>query len=338
MANVTYTVPNKNGSYDGDMVVKQYTSINIDAGDTVTVDQPCRGLMILCQGDCTINGTLSMKEKGANANPSSSGGSDSNAVQTNGLQLPFLTTSGSDTLTASNTLLNGCGTLARSVVANFKSISGTGNIITVPKVGGAGGTAGGSAGSSVTNGTGGGGSGNHQGGTTTARGGNGTCFSGGSGSGGNVNGSSVYGTDDYAGAGGAGGNGSYAVCTLGGAGNPAGTTVKYFGGYSGGNPVAGGGTGGLLILIVSGTLTIGSGGKITVKGGDGAVLSDQTGSYSGQYASGGGHAGGGRIIIAHKGTYTNNGTVESIGGDRQNANGGHGGNGGTGALTVQQID
>ena len=64
MANVTYTVPNKNGSYDGDMVVKQYTSINIDAGDTVTVDQPCRGLMILCQGDCTINGTLSMRSKG----------------------------------------------------------------------------------------------------------------------------------------------------------------------------------------------------------------------------------------------------------------------------------
>ena len=47
MANVTYTVPNKNGSYDGDMVVKQYTDLIIDSGDIVTVDQPCRGLMIL---------------------------------------------------------------------------------------------------------------------------------------------------------------------------------------------------------------------------------------------------------------------------------------------------
>ena len=47
MANVTYTVPNKNGSYDGDMVIKQYTSLTIDSGDIVTVDQPCRGLMIL---------------------------------------------------------------------------------------------------------------------------------------------------------------------------------------------------------------------------------------------------------------------------------------------------
>ena len=43
------------------MVVKQYTSMTIDAGDTVTTDQPCRGLMILVQGDCTINGTLSMQ-------------------------------------------------------------------------------------------------------------------------------------------------------------------------------------------------------------------------------------------------------------------------------------
>ena len=47
MANVTYTVPNKNGSYDGDMVVKQYNSMIIDTGDTVTVDQPNRGLFIL---------------------------------------------------------------------------------------------------------------------------------------------------------------------------------------------------------------------------------------------------------------------------------------------------
>ena len=107
MANVTYTVPNKNGSYDGDYVVKEYTSMIIDAGDTVTVDQPCRGLMILVQGDCTINGTLSMKQRGAKANPTASGGSDSNTVDSNGLRLPFLTSSGSDTLTASNTLFNG---------------------------------------------------------------------------------------------------------------------------------------------------------------------------------------------------------------------------------------
>ena len=50
MANVTYTVPNKNGYYDGDMVVKQYTTVNIDSGDTVTTDQPCRGMFLLSTG------------------------------------------------------------------------------------------------------------------------------------------------------------------------------------------------------------------------------------------------------------------------------------------------
>ena len=57
MSNVTYTVPNKNGSYDGDIVLKQYTSMTINNGDTVTVDQPCRGLFIYVTGNCTINGT-----------------------------------------------------------------------------------------------------------------------------------------------------------------------------------------------------------------------------------------------------------------------------------------
>jgi len=90
MANVTYTVPNKSGSYDGDMVVKQYTSMTIDSGDTVTVDAPCRGLFILVQGDCTINGTLSMLGKGAGINPTLGGGSDSNPVDSNGLRFPFL--------------------------------------------------------------------------------------------------------------------------------------------------------------------------------------------------------------------------------------------------------
>ena len=60
MANVTYPV-----TQDGDAVVKQYSSITINAGDTVTVDNRCKGLIIYCKGDCTIDGTLSMTEKGA---------------------------------------------------------------------------------------------------------------------------------------------------------------------------------------------------------------------------------------------------------------------------------
>jgi hypothetical protein len=50
MANVTYTVPNKSGSYDGDMVVKQYTYIEM-----VQVILRTTGLIGSIQN---INGTL----------------------------------------------------------------------------------------------------------------------------------------------------------------------------------------------------------------------------------------------------------------------------------------
>ena len=45
---VTHTVQNKNGSYDGDMVVKQYTALTISTGDTMKVDQACRGDAYIC--------------------------------------------------------------------------------------------------------------------------------------------------------------------------------------------------------------------------------------------------------------------------------------------------
>ena len=52
------------------MVIKQYTSLTINCrGQTMTVDQPNRGLFIYVSGDCTINGTLSMTNKGGAANP-----------------------------------------------------------------------------------------------------------------------------------------------------------------------------------------------------------------------------------------------------------------------------
>ena len=37
------TVTNKNGSYDGDMMVRQYSSFTLNTGHNYTVDQPCRG-------------------------------------------------------------------------------------------------------------------------------------------------------------------------------------------------------------------------------------------------------------------------------------------------------
>jgi len=350
MANVTYTVQNKNGSYDGDMVVKQYTSINIDAGDTVTVDQPCRGLMILCQGDCTINGILSMKARGAAANPSTSGGNDSNSVDANGLRFPFLTSSGSDSLTASDTLLNGCGTLARTVIANFKTLSSNGVILSVPRVGGAGGA--GQTGTSpsvngggtIANGTGGGGAGNGAISGTGGSGTAGTCFAGGSAGGGSQSGSGGN-AAAYAGAGGASTHtGGHNYWHGGGGGNPAATGWHYNGDYSGGSPQAPeSGNGGLIILIVGGNLTIGASGQIIADGSrQGGFANPGSASYSGDYASTGGSTGGGRIIIAHRGTYTNNGSVTANGGivypgHPLNGQGGTGGVGGNGAITVQAI-
>ena len=54
----------------GDAIVKQYTSINIKSGDNVSVDDTCKGLIIYCTGDCTINGSLTMSRKAGTANNS----------------------------------------------------------------------------------------------------------------------------------------------------------------------------------------------------------------------------------------------------------------------------
>jgi hypothetical protein len=348
MANVTYTVPNKNGSYDGDMVLKQYTSMTINSGDTVTVDQPCRGLFIYVQGNCTINGTLSMNHRGAYANPTSTGGSDNNAVDTNGLRLPMITSGGSDSLTVSASLFNGCGTAVRSAIANQGSPSGNGTILTIARtntsVDGYTGAARGNSSnygtpsqkSSVANSTGTGGRGGYwMNNTRTANfvyGGYSSCFGGGSGGGGwNGNGNSNAGQNtnatNYGGPGGEGASNHSYGGVGGGAGNPKG--AGYGGNVSGG----GNGNGGVIWLIVGGNLTIGSSGIICADG--------NTGNNTwGDFNSAGGGSGGGRIIIAHKGTYTNNGTVQALGGNggtSQNNYGEAGQQGMNGTVTVQQV-
>ena len=341
MANVTYTVPNKNGSYDGDMVVKQYNSVTIDTGDTVTVDQPCRGLFILVKGDCTINGTLSMTARGAFANPTSSGGSDSNAVDSNGLRFPFLTSGGSSSLTAANTLLNGCGTEARSVISNFQTLSSNGTIISIPRVGttrGSGANANnlttsiaGGPGGTTTNGCGGGGAGKAYYRAVSQDGGLSSCFGGGSGSGAVRSYSSNYTNSsnpvDYGGQGGQGQySGSFQNVSGGGAGNPA-------GGSTGTSTGGTNGTGGVIILVVAGNLTIGASGKILANGSPGGVASDDANNMEG------GASGGGRIIIAHRGTYSNSGTVQAVGGKAATSGmSGTGGDGGAGTVTVEQVN
>ena len=356
MANVTYTVPNKNGSYDGDMVVKQYTSMIIDAGDTVTVDQPCRGLMILVTGNCTINGTLSMRERGAAANPTASGGSDSNATQSNGLRLPFKTTGGSDSLTAANTLFNGCGTTVRSVVANFKTISSDGTILQISRTGAGStdttdsgainnGITTADAGTSGTNHTGGGGQGSAGYETASGRAGmgtSGTCFGGGSGGGGgNDNSDASQNASDYGGQCDQRRTNHTAQCTSG-AGNPNGATPYIGQGTGGATRIDSGedGTGGVIWLIVGGNLTIGANGKIDVSG----SKADGIDGNGYNWLSTGGGSGGGAVKIAHRGTFTNNGTINVSGGlggllEDYGSGGysGKGGAGGVGTLTVLQV-
>ena len=345
--NVTLTVQNKNGSYDGDMVVKDYTNLTINAGHTLTVDQPCRGMMIFVSGDCVINGTLSMTNKGALANPTASGGSDSNAVDSNGLRLCFQTAGGSTSFTNADTNFNGCGTAARTAIGNFGNPSSNGDTITVVRAGGAGGSqssgSSSNAGGTVANGTGGGGSGWCDGsGSTGGAGAAGTCFAGGSGGGGGSGNSSGAGGAGTAN-GGAGGAGSSAhnAWVGGGAGNPAGTSA-YTGSYSGGTVAAGEGLGGLLYLIVKGDLTIGASGSIEAKGGKGGAMTNGSGaSYGGAFASGGGGGGGGRTIVAYAGTLSNSGSISAAGTASGNitdgSTSGPGGTGGAGVSSTLQI-
>lgn len=340
MANVTYTVQNKSGSYDGDMVVKQYTSMTINSGDTVTVDQPCRGMFIYVQGDCTINGTLSMTAKGGFSDPTASGGSDSNAVGANGLRLGLVTSGGSSSLTNDGTEFNGSGTSVRTAIANQPNISSNGTIFAISKDGANGGASvshgasgwGGQAGLVGSNGTtgaieistGGGGSGGVFGGAssgvaTSGAGGKGGCFSAGaSGGGATENGSNRTGGSggNY---GGAEGNGTH-----GGGGMSGPSSGR-------GNPT--GGVGGLIWLVVGGNITIGASGVISALGTNGLNAPGTNGG------AGGGASGGGAIMILHAGTYTNNGSVTAAGGSVTNLGGSSvaGGAGGAGGVHTAQV-
>ena len=316
--NNTFTVQNKNGSYDGDMVVKQYNSLTVNAGHTITPDQPCRGMLIYVAGDCVVNGKISMTARGAAANPTTAGASDNAAVPAAGLQYGIKMTGGTDTLSMAGGLtFAGCGNAAKNAVANQVSGSGSNYTIhTVPRStnNGAnrpdvsshgvkenpadirGGNA--VAGSSACGGGGAGGQAYETSDGQGGYGGNSTCFTGGSGGGGAAGGGQANsghrgnGASGNGGPGGQGGNHNESSSRpkgTGGAGNPGGPDGSV--GQYGQND-AGDGTGGLLFLIVKGNLTIGSSGSIQAngtRGGDSTATSDNS--------SMGGGSGGGHIMI-----------------------------------------
>ena len=96
-----------------------------------------------------------------------------------------------------------------------------------------------------------------------------------------------------------------------------------------------GGTGGLLMIITGGNVTVGATGSITANGiSQNNTLSNgtYTRTQGGLYGSGGA-SGAGAIVILHKGTYSNSGTVQSSGGSGQDSSGA-GGNGGVFTETI----
>ena len=340
------TVLNTVDPHDGDMWVGNFKDLTIDASVTFTTDRATRGMLLYVDGDCVINGSLSMTSRGGFSNPTTSGGSDSSAVSATGIRLPMLTASGSDTLSAAD--FAGCGDAAVAAVANQSGISGDGTIFTISRVGGGGaaaaqvinsnsntsgndGTAGATGAATISTGGGGSGGANSGGsGTiTSGTGGDGGCFSGGAGGGGAGGNASVTAGSggDYGGAGGGGAQagGGYGASRGGGAaGNPGGSSGGYTNGQSG--------VGGLLILVVSGDLTIGASGSIFCNGTNGGTGYD---TGSGRY---GGGSGGGAIMALYVGTFTNNGSGNVIAakGSAANPAGGDGADGGVHTAQISE--
>ena len=318
---------------DGDMVVLNFKDLTIDQGVCLTPTHPCRGMLVYVNGNCTINGGLSMSSRGAWADPTASGAGDSSAVSATGIRLPIVKTGGSSTLAAAD--FAGSGSASVAAVANQLGISGNGEIITFGRAGSAGG-AGVTAGYNVvgTNGTagsngatlstaGGGAGGVHNAsGFTTPAGRPGTIFSGGSGGGGSRGTQGVIGIVN-GGRGGEGRGGSPAESVGAGAGNPAGR--RHYGGSYQADGTADG-TGGLLILLVNGNLTLGSNGQIDAQG----QISQGTG--------GGGGSGGGSMFIGYSGTLTNNGEIKVDNQDQSGDTSNRGGMGGNAGLYSTQIE
>ena len=326
-----YSFPVQNyADYCGDMVIRAYRDLIIDESVVVTTDNPCKGLYIYCDGDCIINGTLSMTARGAKFDPA---GVDvgcrpkGEAFCSIEVTYPYNIEQLEDYIRKYINSISefGIPTMAwpSYLINNIYSIPlGEEDLAAIPAVGANGGASRSTNGDGNpgSNGTdrksgGGGGGARYSSGGVGGAGGAGTAYSGGAGGG--------------AGSGAAGGNGS----SIGGAGGTPGKPV--YAGAGAGNPGGSGvgsadGTGGLIILVVRGNLTIGANGVIESKGTQGV-------SKSGNYTVGGGGSGGGSINIFYGGDYTKNGQVHATGGAGGTSTNYNGGKGGDGCITEQQI-
>lgn len=298
---------------NGPMVVKRFSTFRLNSG-TLTVANRCKGLCIIVEGDCYIDGTLTMTARGANATAESLG--------LNPITLNFETTSTpTDYLWYwANASAGAAGAARRASNSSGTTYLG-GNVGKVGTNGGCGGGGGGAA--YAVYGT-----------ATSGAGAAGTIYSGGGGGGGCSIGScsaSAGSAGAHGGAGGAGGScqggsWSYTCGGGGGAGNNGGAASMTGGGT--GTAYAGGtGTGGLLVLIVYGKLIIDSHGIVSSNGMAGGA-STTNGS-----PAGGGGSGGGSVTIICGDDYSNSGSLQANGG-AGGSGGVYGGAGGAGSIRV----
>lgn len=295
---------------DGDAVVKQYTSLTVNTGHTLTVSNRCKGLHIYVRGDLVLNGTISMTARGANI------------LNTNQSILYKKHYSG---IFGLQEFQNLAYILPNSFPSSTSSVRGGDSVFGIDSS---------SNGNAGSNGTllfqcGGGGSGSVYSASTiytatSGVGGYGTSFSGGSGSGGSAVLYSSQTSQSGSNTGGAGSSGkcshsSFGAC--GGAGNPGGA------GEGTGSLSGNAGTGGQLIVIVGGTLSgsgvfeskgSAGGGQSGTCGGGGSgggclLILYQNSSFSGTKLATGGAGGAGSVIGGAGGNgYIHYGTINDF--------------------------
>lgn len=295
--NVTISADTNWGSATADqrlLAVRVRGDLTIDATKTLTTAARKLGLLIFCDGDVTVNGTLSMTARGANHSATGSN------------------------LTAFDTMLYEVSAAADNI---WPAVGGNGAAGRPNNDFGGGydGTAG------VNGACGGGGSGASQssaGKGACGDGASGTGYAGGPGSGGNYN--SVTESENGGASGGKGGDATAASSGAGGgAGNPGGVLAA-----SGANGDSG--VGGVIIMIVFGGVSVGAAGVVSANGKNGGAGGVGWGVGGG--ASGGGsislyHVG----AYTNNGTIQANGGIGGargalwVGvGDRDGGNGGAG--------------
>jgi hypothetical protein len=302
-------------------IIKVFGHMNIPSGITFRPNARKLFTVLHVTGDLILNGTLSMSERGANH----AGGITAKNVQ---VWKDVTYNSITDAYISATGTTGGAAVTSNAAAAGVDGASASPGAILQSGGGGSGGV--------YNNGA-------YNPGPTSGSGAPGSSFSGGPGGGG------IYVVGTYSGAsggngtlnGGSGGNGvtsglsaSTAAGAGGGAGNPGGIGGAYT------NPSfldGSDGTGGILIVIVDGTIT--GSGTIEARGGAGGTYNSILG------VSGGGGSGGGIVVLMAK-TNSSSVTLDASGGpggiaygDSQAVGGtppgGKGGDGGDGStLTV----